>query len=79
MTFLISLSLLTAAADPAAPATPKPPVDPNKRVCRLLGPPLGSRLGERRQCKTRAEWEEERIAVKQALQRAQVTMGTHGK
>ena len=47
-----------AAAAAAADAAP-PPAKPGKKgkICRDFGPPIGSRLGNRRVCATPDEWE----------------------
>jgi hypothetical protein len=61
----VALVMSTAAAVPASTSAP---VDPNAKVCRKLPPPVGTRLGARRVCKTQAEWDQERFDAKQALE-----------
>lgn len=52
-----------AAADPVAvapptPAATAPPQDTlDKTVCRVMSPPIGSRLGAHRECRTQREWD----------------------
>lgn len=41
-----------------------------EQICRTSGEP-GSRLGRMRTCKTRAEWEQDRLAQRGTLDRAQ--------
>jgi hypothetical protein len=55
--------LLLAAQAPTSQAAPtaKPAgantVDPGKVICRKFPPPVGSRIGPRNICKTKAEWD----------------------
>jgi hypothetical protein len=69
---MISL-LLTLAAAAATPATPPAAVDKgqNTRVCKRFPPPVGTRLGERKICKTKAEWEQERAETMMVIGKAQ--------
>ena len=72
--------LLIAASAPAAPP-PQAPVkkvapnhnvgDPNERICETIKP-IGSRLGGKRFCGTRAEWADRKLQEKQALEKAQL-------
>lgn len=70
---LVSVSALTvlsagAMASIAGSADSTPPTtapqssaaadDSNKMVCRTLPPPTGTRLGNRHECHTQAEWDE---------------------
>jgi hypothetical protein len=52
----------SAVADPApatdAAQTTATSSDQDKIVCRSLGAPTGTRLGNRRECKTQREWED---------------------
>ncbi|MCW3835351.1 hypothetical protein ACFQ1E_00145 [Sphingomonas canadensis] len=53
---LLSLAFQDTDTRPAA----KP-----EKVCRMMDPPIGSRLGRRKVCKTREEWQEaDRDAVR---------------
>ena len=74
------LALVTAAAATGALAAPAPAVDPvapqtsggqrNERVCETITV-TGSRLGAKRFCGTRAEWEERRLRDRQEVEKAQ--------
>jgi hypothetical protein len=64
-------------AAPAASAVPaaasvktKPKSDPNKIVCETVET-LGTRLGGHRECKTRAQWAEERRLNRESIDRSQ--------
>ena len=65
---------------PDAPTTQKtgPNQDPNEVVC-IRQAAIGTRLGARRVCRTRAEWAEHRSEFKQELERAQQQMQTSGE
>ena len=54
---LAALSAVPALAEPAAPSTGGPPLDPNARICRTTQV-IGTRLGRLRRCATRAQWVE---------------------
>jgi hypothetical protein len=70
---------LVALADPAPVTTPvntpdaasagTNPSDPNEIVCRSMAPPTGTRLGTRRVCQTRHEWEMQYQETQRELQR----------
>lgn len=47
----------TVRAEEDASATTAPP-DPKAKVCKKQPPPTGSHIGERRICKTQAEWDQ---------------------
>jgi len=51
--------------------------DPNRRVCRTQGA-TGTRLATSKICKTAREWEEQRVASKQELDRMQTNRGLIG-
>jgi hypothetical protein len=61
-------STLVALADPPTPAPTDQPAaatqtsdsdnDPNAIVCKSMAPATGSRLGGRRVCQTRKEWDD---------------------
>ena len=61
VTFVAALAWATApamAADPVAPVASekvRPPADPNQKICQDITQ-VGSRLGTKRICATRAEW-----------------------
>jgi hypothetical protein len=77
---LILFPLLLLASEPvaAAPAQPGKQSDPNGIICEKLPAPTGSRLGERKVCKSRADWEQERFDAKQALEINQTRRSTKG-
>jgi hypothetical protein len=52
-------------------------VDPNQRVCRIIGE-TGSRLGRSRVCMTRAEWDSRRREERQRVDRAQTQRPQRG-
>lgn len=58
---LMTAAVLLVAAQ-AQPTTTAPvaPVDPDKKICKTIKE-TGSRLGGKRECKTKAEWD--RIAA----------------
>jgi hypothetical protein len=61
-------STLVALADPPAPAPTEQPAaasqtsdsdnDPNAIICKTMEPATGSRIGGRRICQTRREWDD---------------------
>jgi hypothetical protein len=75
-------------AEPAAPVQAPPSTqaaaspDQDRIVCRVMGPPTGSRLGSRRECKTQKEWDyiqkEQQDRITQMQQRA-LTSGVIGQ
>ena len=79
------IGLLGVSSNASAGATPaKAKGDPNEKICESITP-IGSRLGSKKVCATRAEWAEKRRLDKEAIDRAQVgacmpqTTGTTGK
>ena len=67
---IIAAALLLITDQPQAAAKPAAPVvaaDPDKIICKTIGE-TGSRLGGKRECKPRAEWE--RIASELAAKAA---------
>jgi hypothetical protein len=82
MKLLIVLALLpvpaAATADPGSPpgaATAAParaPADPNQIICRRYRE-IGSRLNVRRDCMTRAAWDEHDRLTRQGVDHAQTT------
>jgi hypothetical protein len=71
----------TATATGPAPATvPVAPTttataatDDNEIICKTGGPPIGSRLGASRECKTKHDWDADRQRSEQDLARFQDT------
>ena len=77
--FLITNTV--AFADPVSSASQAPAAspgsDPDEVVCRMGDPPTGSRLGARRICQTRKEWEQQTKESQTALGTLQ-TKGLEG-
>ena len=70
---LVSVSILAPANSPAlAQATTAGP-DPNQKICQVITP-VGSRLGGKKICATRAEWEERKRADREATEKAQTQL-----
>lgn len=70
----------TTEEAPDAPTTAKtrPNQDPDEVVC-VRENQIGSRLNQRRVCRTRAEWAEHRSQYKQTIERAQNQTQTSGQ
>ena len=43
----------------------------NKMVCRTLPPPIGTRIGKRKICKTQAQWNDEQAQIEQGMDKYQ--------
>lgn len=72
MRHIITLALVAALLPASASALePKDSKDPNRMICEKQGV-LGSRLATKRVCKTAAEWEAQRLAERQTVDRTQV-------
>jgi hypothetical protein len=78
---LVSAAIVTAvtcvpavaAAQTAGPAPAQPPqADPNERICETITM-TGSRLGKKRFCASRAEWQEMRLRDRQEVERVQMS------
>jgi hypothetical protein len=84
--FMITeIGLLGVGSDALAKATPaNSKGDPNEKICETITP-IGSRLGSKKVCATRAEWAEKRRLDREAIDRGQVgacmvqTTGSTGK
>ena len=83
--FLVAgMGLLAVGSEARADDSAAKARDPNERVCEVYTP-IGSRLGSKKVCGTRAEWAEKRRLDKEAIDRAQVgacmiqTSGKTGK
>lgn len=81
----VLVSSVTAIAQtpeeaPDAPSTAKtgPNQDPDEVVC-VRENQIGSRLNQRRVCRTRAEWAEHRAQYRQNIERAQNNTQTQGQ
>lgn len=71
---LMAFMVVTAAADPVAlPSRPRSTLDPNQVVCEYQEI-LGSRLGSRKVCATRAEWAQRRQDDRATIERGQLTI-----
>ena len=57
------------ATDPASGSTAGTESRPEKRICRSMPNPNGSRISHMRVCKTAIEWEADRKAVQDAVDR----------
>jgi hypothetical protein len=65
-----TMLLLTAPSFAEEQQTPKPN-DPNEMICKNMQTVAGSRLGMRKECHTRREWDERRADDRQMTERAQ--------
>ena len=74
--FLVTPSLAQASGSPSSqPAAEKPaPGSPNEVVCQKQEV-TGSRLGQKRICKTRAQWADQRLQDRQEVEKVQVQRG----
>jgi len=76
--------LLIAAQNPptqAAPAAQQPAAAQsyaNTVVCKKFPPPVGSRIGPRKICKTQAEWDLIRLDNQEVMERVQGINATNG-
>jgi hypothetical protein len=66
------------AAPSAAPAVRTSTADPNEVVCEKQEV-IGSRLGRKKVCHTRAEWADLKLQDRQELERAQTRRGMKGE
>lgn len=71
--YAIVLTALIGSAAPALAddAKPRPKADPNRLICEDQ-PVLGSRLGGKRVCLTRAQWDDKYRQERQMIERSQV-------
>ncbi len=60
-----------AAAPAAAPAVTAQVDDPNEVICKTMAPTTGTRLGARRECQTRREWDADQARAEQNLRQQQ--------
>lgn len=72
----VALSTPTFAQQP--PPQQKPVLDPNERICEDVIQ-TGSRIGAKRFCATRSEWEDKKRQDREAVEKAQLSpcMQTH--
>jgi hypothetical protein len=71
MLLVLSALLLAAADAPPAPLPNEAGEGANKVTCKRFPPPVGTRLGERKICKTQAEWKAERQDTRELMDRIQ--------
>lgn len=72
---LLAIGAAPAIAQaPSAGTAPAKAQDPDKKICQRVEE-TGSRLGDKRICKTRAEWAAERQESRNELERAQRNVG----
>lgn len=72
---LLSAGAVTSAQSnsvPADPAHKTPAPDPNQRICEDVTQ-TGSRLGTKRFCATRSEWEDKKRQDREAVEKAQTS------
>lgn len=75
--WLMAAVVTAATANPPAPA-PAQPQDPGQIVCEKQEV-LGSRLGSRRICMTRAEWAERYLQDRRDVEKVQDQSGLKGE
>ncbi len=82
---VIGIGLIAISTDAIAEVTAAKGNDnPNEKICESITP-VGSRLGSKKVCATRAEWAEKRRLDREAIDRGQVgacmpqTTGNTGK
>ena len=68
------LIVLAAASTPVADVSDIDKGE-NKTVCKRFPPPVGTRLGERKICKSKAEWDKERTDNMVLIGQRQAQMG----
>lgn len=73
--FALATALVSAAAVAASPAPPAPApqeaTDDQSRVVCVQANEIGSRLRQRRTCRTKAQWDEYRAHVRMSVTRKQ--------
>lgn len=70
----VAVSLIAlAAVFPAFAQTTSVQRDPNEKICQIIKP-TGSRLGGKKICATRAEWEEQKRLDREATEKAQTQL-----
>ena len=75
---IAGLVSVSAAAQSAAPAPSKPKDPSQEKICEKVEV-IGSRLGSKRVCMTRAQWEDARLQDRQSVERAQTQRGMKGE
>jgi hypothetical protein len=69
-----SIPALAAQSQSQAPQASAAGYDPNERICETI-PVIGSRLGKKKVCATRAEWAEKNRLDREAVDQAQKQVG----
>ena len=69
----VSASWLAPLSIAPAVAEGKVQRDPNEKICQVIKP-TGSRLGGKKICATRAEWEEQKRLDREATEKAQTQL-----
>lgn len=70
---VIAASLATPTFAQQPSSSKRPPPDPNERVCQDIVQ-IGSRLGAKRFCGTRQEWEDKKRQDREATEKAQTQL-----
>lgn len=73
---VLAPSTTSAVAQSAAQASPQThaPRDPNERICEMVTG-IGSRIGAKKICATRAEWAQRTKSDREALEQMQMLQG----
>ena len=70
---VIGAAAISAAQTVAPPPAEQPPqADPKERICETVTM-IGSRLGKKRVCASRAEWQEMRLRDRQEVEKIQMS------
>ena len=75
MKFLLVAASVAFASSPAVAADTSKPSDEAKMVCKRIGG-TGWRLGGQKVCKTKAEWQAEELAQRDAVSRSRGSGGS---
>jgi hypothetical protein len=68
-------STTTTANPPDTASAGTNPSDPNEIICKTMAPPTGTRLGARRECATRHEWQVQELEAQRETEKMQNTPG----
>ena len=75
---LVSAAAVAATAQPAA-AVPEEKSDDQSKVVCVQSAEIGSRLRQRRTCRTKAQWDEYRAGIRTIITRMQATKEAPGE
>ena len=75
---LVSAAAVAATAEPAA-RVPEEKMDDQSRVVCIKSAEIGSRLRQRRVCRTKAQWDEYRSNIRTIVSRMQATKEAPGE